>query len=32
VEEKPVAQPVQDAVKFDGLEVIERDPDAVGKK
>jgi len=32
VEEKPVAQPVQDAVKHDGLEVIERDPDAVGKK
>jgi hypothetical protein len=32
VEEKPVAQPVQDAVKHDGLGVIERDPDAVGKK
>lgn len=32
VEEKPLVQPVQDAVKHDGLEVIERDPDAVGKK
>lgn len=32
VEEKPLVQPVQDAVKHDGLGVIERDPDAVGKK
>ena len=32
VEEKPVVKPVQAAVKFDVLEAIERDPDAVGKK